>query len=61
MLISLIWFYAKRSTLNQVGLPPTSAPGRKSLVFKDMLEILYYSVACIAVIVGVVKLSRYVF
>jgi POT family proton-dependent oligopeptide transporter len=56
MLISLIWFYAKRSTLNQVGLPPTSAPGRKSLVFKDMLEILYYSVACIAVIVGVVKL-----
>jgi POT family proton-dependent oligopeptide transporter len=56
MLLSLIWFYARRASLKQVGLPPNSAPDSKSLVFKDMLEILYYSVACVALIVGVVKL-----
>ncbi len=56
MLISLIWFYSRRVSLKQVGLPPNSEESKLGLVFKDLLDIIYYSVACILVVSGIVKL-----
>jgi POT family proton-dependent oligopeptide transporter len=56
MMLSLIWFYARRVSLKNVGLPPNNEESKLSLVFKDLLDIIYYSVACILVISGIIKL-----
>ena len=56
MLISLVWFYARKASLKQVGLPPNGEESRFGLVFKDLLDIIYYSAACILVIAGLIKL-----
>jgi POT family proton-dependent oligopeptide transporter len=56
MLISLVWFYVRRASLKQVGLPPSSDESRFNLIFKDWLDILYYSIGCILVIAGFIKL-----
>jgi proton-dependent oligopeptide transporter, POT family len=56
MLLSLIWFYVKRASLMQVGLPPNREESRYKLVFKDMLDIIYYTIGCIAAVVGIIKL-----
>lgn len=46
MLIGLIWFYVRRSTLENLGLPPGAAEeGRTSLISKDWRDILIYSIA----------------
>ena len=56
MLISLVWFYARRVSLKDVGLPPNSEESKFGLVFKDWMGILYYSIACVLVVVGLIKL-----
>lgn len=56
MLLSLIWFYARRVSLKQVGLPPNREESSLGLIFKDWLEILYYSIACVVVVIGFIKL-----
>lgn len=56
MLLSLIWFYVRRVSLKQVGLPPNSEESRLGLVFKDLLDIIYYSVGCVLAVAGIVKL-----
>jgi POT family proton-dependent oligopeptide transporter len=56
MMLSLIWFYVRRISLKNVGLPPGNDESKLSLVFKDLLDIIYYSVACILVISGIIKL-----
>jgi POT family proton-dependent oligopeptide transporter len=56
MLLSLIWFYARRVSLKQVGLPTNADESRFNLIFKDWLDILYYAIACILVVVGFIKL-----
>jgi len=56
MLISLVWFYFRKSSLKQVGLPPNSQESRVSLVFKDFMDVIYYSVACVLAIAGLIKL-----
>lgn len=56
MLIGLVWFYARRISLKHVGLPPNKEESQLSLIFKDWLDILYYSIACILLVVGFIKL-----
>lgn len=56
MILSLVWFYVKRASLMQVGLPPNREESRYRLVFKDMLEIIYYTIGCIVAVVGIIKL-----
>ncbi len=46
MLIGVIWFYWRRHTLGNLGLPPGDADkGRTSLVMKDWKDIILYSIA----------------
>ena len=56
MLLGNIWFYARRVTLKDVGLPPNSEKGRTDLFFKDWLDIIYYSLASVAIVAGFIKL-----
>ena len=56
MLIGLIWFYARRVSLKKVGLPPNRDSSQLSLIFKDWLDILYYSIGSILLTVGLIKL-----
>ena len=56
MLIGLIWFYGRKVSLKQVGLPPNSEESKLSLIFNDWLDILYYSIGNILLVVGFVKL-----
>jgi len=56
MIIGLIWFYVRRLSLDQVGLPPNRPEGRTSLVFKDLLTIIYYSVVIVLLVLGFIKL-----
>ncbi len=56
MLISLVWFYFRRASLKQVGLPPNGDESKVSLVVKDWLDILYYSIGCILIVAGFIKL-----
>jgi len=56
MILSLIWFYVRRVSLKQVGLPPNSEESKLNLVFKDLLDIIYYSVGCVLAVAGIVKL-----
>ncbi len=55
MLLGNIWFYARRASLKQVGLPPNSEESRFSLFYKDWLDIIYYSIGNILLVVGFVK------
>lgn len=56
MLIGLIWFYARKESLKQVGLPPNGGESKVAIIFKDWLDILYYSIGNILLVVGFVKL-----
>jgi len=56
MLIGLIWFYARKASLKHVGLPPNGDQSKTSLIFKDWLDILYYSIGNILLVVGFIKL-----
>lgn len=56
MLIGNMWFYARRVSLKRVGLPPNKEENQTSLVFKDLLDIIFYSVGCILLIAGFIKL-----
>lgn len=56
MLIGLVWFYARRISLDKVGLPPNRDSSQLSLIFKDWLDILYYSIGSILLTVGLIKL-----
>jgi POT family proton-dependent oligopeptide transporter len=56
MVIGLVWFYARRSTLNDVGLPPNRPVGQLSLIAKDWMEILLYTVANLVLVAGIIKL-----
>ncbi|MDZ7604132.1 MAG: peptide MFS transporter [Cyclobacteriaceae bacterium] len=55
MLIGLAWFYVRRVSLDQVGLPPQRPAGQTSLVFKDLINILTYSLAIILFVIGFIK------
>jgi len=56
MLLSLIWFYARRASLKDVGLPPYSEESKLGLVLKDWIGILYYSIGCVLAVLGLIKL-----
>ena len=56
MLLGNLWFYLRRESLKQVGLPPNKEESKTSLVIKDLLDIIYYSIACIVVIAGFIKI-----
>ncbi len=56
MMLGLVWFYVRRLTLDQVGLPPNRPAGRTSLVFEDLVSIITYSVASVLLVFGIVKL-----
>lgn len=56
MIISLVWFYARRVSLLTVGLPPNGEESKTALVFKDLLDIIYYSIASVLVVVGFIKM-----
>ena len=54
MLIGVIWFYAQRNTLENLGLPPGAAEeGRTSLIVKDWRDIVLYSIINFAVVLGI--------
>lgn len=54
MLIGVIWFYARRHTLGNLGLPPGAAEeGRTDLNKKDAKDIVIYSIANFIVVLGV--------
>jgi len=54
MLIGVIWFYARRNTLDNLGLPPGAAEeGRTGLIAKDWRDIVYYSVANFIVVLAI--------
>lgn len=55
MILGNIWFYARRASLKQVGLPPNNEGSKASLIFKDWLDIIYYSIGNVLVVVGFVK------
>jgi POT family proton-dependent oligopeptide transporter len=56
MIISLVWFYWRRVSLLTVGLPPNRESTQFSLIYKDLLDIVYYSIASVVLVVGFVKL-----
>lgn len=56
MLIGLIWFYARSISLKNVGMPPSRDESQLSLIFKDWLDILYYSIGNILLVLGIIKL-----
>jgi len=55
MLIGLVWFYVRRLSLDQVGLPPQRPAGQTSLVFKDLINILTYSLVSVLLVIGFIK------
>ncbi|NJN26256.1 MAG: peptide MFS transporter [Cyclobacteriaceae bacterium] len=56
MIIGLVWFYFRRFSLNDVGMPPNRDQNRFSLILKDWLHIIYFSLACVLVVLGIIKL-----
>jgi len=56
MIIGLVWFYFRRISLKEVGLPPNREQSQLSLIFKDWLEIIYFSVGSVFVVLGLIKL-----
>lgn len=59
MLIGVVWFYIRRNTLENLGLPPGAAEaGRTELNGKDWREIVLYSIVNVALIVGVMFFWR---
>lgn len=54
MIIGVIWFYAARGPLNNLGLPPGEAEkGRTNLIFKDWRDILLFSIGNFLMVLGV--------
>jgi POT family proton-dependent oligopeptide transporter len=59
MLIGIIWFFAESRHLGTAGLPPRrefDTDKKHQLTSKDRLDIGVYIVACIALVVGFLKL-----
>lgn len=55
MIIGTIWFQAKRSTLDDLGLPPKRPEGQGDLVAKDWMDIVMYTAINFLVVLGVIK------
>ena len=54
MLIGVVWFYARRNTLENLGLPPGAVEqGRTSLIAKDWRDIIIYSIANFIVVYAI--------
>ncbi len=54
MIIGVIWFYARRDTLDNLGLPPGAAEkGRTDLIVKDWRDIILYSVANFIIVLAI--------
>jgi POT family proton-dependent oligopeptide transporter len=54
MLIGVIWFYARRNTLEDLGFPPkANTEGRTSLIAKDWRDIVIYSIVNFALVYGI--------
>lgn len=54
MIIGTIWFYARKVSLKNVGLPPNRDESEFDLIFKDWIDIIIYSIASTALVVGFV-------
>ncbi|MCO5268073.1 MAG: peptide MFS transporter [Brumimicrobium sp.] len=53
MLIGVIWFHARRSTLNDLGLPPKAyKENRTDLITKDWMDIIIYSIVNVAIVIA---------
>ncbi len=55
MLIGTIWFYARRSTLNDLGMPPNKKEGQTELLRKDWMDILFYTIINFVLVLFVIK------
>lgn len=44
MIIGTLWFYARRDTLEGLGLPPKRQEGQTNLIAKDWMDIALYTV-----------------
>lgn len=56
MLLGVIWFYARRNTLEDLGFPPKAdKAGRTSLIAKDWKDIILYSIANFVIVLGILK------
>lgn len=54
MLIGVVWFYLRQSSLENLGLPPGAAKkGRTSLIAKDWRNILLYTVGNVVLVLAV--------
>jgi POT family proton-dependent oligopeptide transporter len=58
MVLSTFWFYARRDTLGNVGLPPkkVNTPGYTDLVSKDWFDIIVYTVVSTVLSFGTIYL-----
>ncbi len=56
MIIGIVWFYFRRLSLKDVGLPPNRDASQTSLILKDWMEILYYTIGTALVVLGLIKL-----
>ncbi len=55
MLIGTIWFYARRSTLDGLGLPPNRKEGQSELIRKDWMDIILYTIINFVLVLFVIK------
>ncbi|MFT5725565.1 MAG: POT family proton-dependent oligopeptide transporter [Bacteroidia bacterium] len=55
MLVGTIWFYARRSTLDGLGLPPNRKEGQTELIRKDWMDIVLYTIINFIVVLFVIK------
>ncbi len=56
MVLSAIWFFTRRHTLKDVGLPPNHKYKKNVLAPKDWIDIVIYTILSIALSVGIVYL-----
>lgn len=54
MLVGTIWFYVRRDTLNDLGLPPNVEKSRTDLNGKDWMDILKYTIINILLVLLVI-------
>lgn len=54
MLLGVLWFHIKRSTLNDLGLPPKAyKEGRNFLNSKDWLDVILYTIGSVGLVFGI--------
>ncbi|HBH22417.1 MAG TPA: MFS transporter [Cytophagales bacterium] len=56
MVLGTIWFYARRASLQNVGMPPDRDESATDLIIKDWIDIILYSIACVLAVVGFIFL-----